>query len=303
MVRGSRVARSAERLLAASEPLVADCGDGVRLLLQHTPPAAAGDRGLVVLIHGWEGCGDSAYVVSAANRLWRAGYRIVRLNLRDHGDSLHLNEGIFHSCRIDEAVGAVQWIAGRFPDEAIHLTGFSLGGNFALRIAALAPAAGIAIARVAVVCPVLKPARTMVALDTGWPLYRWYFMRKWRRSLEGKKAAYPHLYEFGNLERFTTLASMTDYFVRQYTEYPDLMTYLEGYALTDGRLLSIEAPARMLLAEDDPVIPFADSRDVARPGSLRLDVTRHGGHGGFVKDYRLNSWVDDYIVRAFADDI
>ena len=35
------------------------------------------------------------------------GYDVVRLNLRDHGDSHHLNPEIFHSCRIAEVVGAV----------------------------------------------------------------------------------------------------------------------------------------------------------------------------------------------------
>ena len=36
-----------------------------------------------------------------------ADYDVARLNLRDHGDSHHLNDEIFHSCRIAEVVGAV----------------------------------------------------------------------------------------------------------------------------------------------------------------------------------------------------
>ena len=63
-------------------------------------------------------------------------------------------------------VDATRRVRERFPDESLYLAGYSLGGNFALRIAATAgPALGIA--RIAAICPVLDPEETMVALDSG----------------------------------------------------------------------------------------------------------------------------------------
>ena len=44
---------------------------------------------------------------------------MVRLNLRDHGDSHHLNPGIFHSCRIAEVVGAVQRLQALYADATL----------------------------------------------------------------------------------------------------------------------------------------------------------------------------------------
>ena len=95
-----------------------DCGEGVRLSALHANqeasngPAAAR---LVVLLHGWEGSANSLYVLSLGQYLFDRGYDVLRLNLRDHGDSHHLNEGIFHSCRIAEVVGAVRCIQDRNP--------------------------------------------------------------------------------------------------------------------------------------------------------------------------------------------
>jgi predicted alpha/beta-fold hydrolase len=241
----------------------------------------------------------ATYVLSAALRLWRDGYRIVRVNMRDHGASHHLNEELFHSCRLDEMAGAVRWTQARFPGEAVVMIGSSLGGNFALRIAA---DFGLGLRRVVAICPVLDPERTMVALDHDSKLYQWYFMRKWCRSLERKKAAFPSRYDFAQLERFSTLEAMTDFFVKNYTEFPDLRTYLRGYALTGERLAGLQVPSTILLAEDDPVIPIDSLTRLARPASLRIVTTPHGGHCGFISDYRLTGWADGFTVEALGRD-
>ncbi len=299
-LRRRPVHAAARGLIAVSRNEIVECGDGVRLLCQHTPPQPDQRRGVVVFIHGWEGSADSTYLLSAATRLWNSGYRAVRINLRDHGGSHHLNEELFHSCRLGEAIGAVRWVQQAFPGERLFLCGFSLGGNFSVRIAAQAIEESLDINGVVAVCPVLDPACTMDALDNGLGVYRRYFIRKWRRSLEKKKAAFPHRYNFSQLERFDTLTEMTDYFVRHYTEYKDLHEYLRGYALTDDRLQGLRTPVRILLAEDDPVIPVKDIDRVAASDYLQVVRSTYGGHCGFIDGYHMQSWVDRYIVDSFA---
>jgi len=280
-LRRRAVRNRASPMLAVTRQELADCGHGVRLLVQHSPPVG---RRVAVLIHGWEGSSDSSYIMASAACLWRAGYRVFRLNLRDHGDSHHLNAELFHSCRLDEVIGAVRWVQRRFPSEPLMLGGFSLGGNFALRVAADAAAAGLEVGGVAAVCPVLDPVETMYALDDGWAGYRLYFLRKWRHSLERKRRAFPELYDFGDLRRFRDLQSMTEFFVVNYTEYPDVLSYLRGYAITGGRLRELQAPSRVLLADDDPVIPIGGLSRLDRPAALRIERADFGGHCGFVTD-------------------
>jgi len=295
--RRKLVLGEADSLLAATEDLVIECHDGVRLTAQHTPPRQPGGR-VAVLLHGWEGSSRSLHVVSGADRLWREGFRIVRINMRDHGESQHLNRGIFHSCRLDEMVDAVRWVRDRFPGESLYLSGYSLGGNFALRIAS-AGGAALGLARVVAICPVLDPEETMEALDRGSVIYRQYFISKWRRSLELKARAFPDEYDFGRLSRFRSLRDMTEFFVTRYTEFPDLVSYLRGYAITGERLATLSVPAAILLADDDPVIPAESASRLARPASLTVDRSRWGGHCGFLLDFRLRTWSDDYLVRQF----
>ena len=298
-LRRSLVRRRSIEMQSHSEDLIIDCGDGVRLLCHHTPPRDPANQRLALIIHGWEGSASSTYMLSAATSLWQAGYRVIRLNLRDHGDSHHLNKEMFHSCRLSDAVGAVRWAQREFSGESLWVAGFSLGGNFALRIAAVAQPEQLSISGVVAVCPVLDPATTMFALDNGSPIYQLYFLRKWRNSLHKKKAAFPDRYDFSRLERFTTLSEMTEYFVERYTEYATIDSYLRGYALTTGRLESLQVPARLLLAEDDPVIPIGDIDRVTASGRLQIDRSRYGGHCGFIDGYDLRGWADRYILNAF----
>jgi predicted alpha/beta-fold hydrolase len=280
-------------------PEIIECGGGVRLLGEFTAPRADPPAGTVVLIHGWEGSARSMYMLSVAGRLHADGYRVVRLNLRDHGDSQALNAGIFHSCRLPEVVGAVAAIRRRFPDGPLFLAGFSLGGNFALRVAA-DPATAPGLAGVVAVCPVLDPRETMRALDGGLAAYRIYFLRRWSQSLALKQAAFPDLYDFGDLARFRNLTEMTDYFVTRHTEYPDLETYLRGYAITEDRLAGLSVPSQVLLADDDPVIPVADVARLPAVPALRITRSRFGGHCGFLASWSLRSWLDEFVSRGIA---
>ena len=142
----------------ASVEHILDCGDGVRLQGFHARQVAqAQARGLVVLLHGWEGSAQSSYVLNVGARLLREGWDVFRLNFRDHGGSHHLNREMFHSCRIGEVVGAVGEIGRRFGERPLAIAGFSLGGNFALRVGLRAPEAGI---EVRLVVASLEPATT-----------------------------------------------------------------------------------------------------------------------------------------------
>lgn len=297
--RRSMLRRRGAALAEASRDLVLDCGEGVRLHSWHAPQPE-GSRGVVVLLHGWEGSGESSYLISAATRMYAEGWEVIRLHLRDHGPSHHLNEGIFHSCRIREAVGAVARIAELFPAQPICLAGYSLGGNFALRIAARASAAGIPLARVMAVCPVLDPASTLDAMESGPLFYERYFMAKWRRSLEIKGRLFPELYDFGNLRRFRGLREMTDILARRYTEFGTLQAYLDGYSIVGDALADISAPTLLVSAADDPVIPARDLPRLASVAVLQVVATTNGGHCGFLPSPRGDSLIDEQMARWFA---
>lgn len=281
-------ARSVEHLL--------DCGDGVVLQGFHARTAAEASRGLVVLLHGWEGSAQSSYILGVGSRLLAEGWDVFRLNFRDHGETHHLNREIFHSCRIDEVVGAVRAVAARFPQRPLAIAGFSLGGNFALRVALRAPAADIPLAQAVAVCPAIHPPAILEAIERAPWFYHAYFMRKWRDSLRRKQAAFPDAYVFDQRFLAQRMRELTAELITRYTEYGSLEGYLDGYSIAGDRLATLAVPAAILTAQDDPIIPVDDFRTLALPEHVTLEIAPYGGHCGFIRGWSLTSFAEDYLV-------
>jgi hypothetical protein len=276
---------------------VIDAGEGVRLLGLHDLPASGPPRGLALLMHGWEGSADSSYMRLTAAELLARGWATFRLNFRDHGDSHHLNEAIFHSNRIDEVVRAAADVARRFPAPRFAAAGYSLGGNFALRLALRAPAAGIALDAVAAVCPVLDPARTMRVMDEGAGFYRRYFERKWRASLLRKRALYPHLLHLDDRTLGMRLGELTRWLVERHTDFGTLERYFDGYTLAGDRLAALRVASHVLTAADDPVIPVDDFHRLALPPCAQVEITDRGGHCGFLRDWHLHGLAEAWVAE------
>jgi predicted alpha/beta-fold hydrolase len=293
--RRAPIARRAAPLIAAQREMLLDCGGGVRLQCFHS--SAGASRGApVVLLHGWEGSAESLYVLSLGQQLFERGFEVLRLNLRDHGDTHHLNRGLFHSCLLPEVVGAMRALQATFASRPLQLVGFSLGGNFVLRVGAQARAAGLALARIIAVSPVLEPNGTLSALESGFAGYPLYFVRKWWRSLLKKQAAWPAHYDFEPLRRVRDLRRLTAELIRRFTEFGSLEEYLDGYSIAGQRLAALEVPATIITSLDDPIIPADALGRLARPAALRVVVTRYGGHCGFLDRLTGPTWVERRIL-------
>lgn len=297
--RRARVERFARTLRSTSVEQVLDCGDGVRLQGFYSAQEKIGRPAaeqLVVLHHGWEGSAESLYILALGQVLFERGYDVFRLNLRDHGATHHLNRDLFHSCRIEEAVGAVRAIQQRFPDKGLSLVGFSLGGNFALRIGARARAADLRLRRIVAISPVLDPEKTLFALENGFALYHRYFVWKWSRSLRKKQQAWPAHYDFRELLRVPRLGPMTEALVLRYSDFPDLTSYLRGYSIVRGALDTLEVPSLIIAARDDPMIPAEDLDRLPRLANLQVVVTGYGGHCGFMDRLSGETWLAQRVL-------
>ena len=294
------VRRKARQLLADKETHTIACSDGVRL--QGELSARPGNnKGVVFMIHGWEGCVDSLYLLSAGARLYRNGYSVFRLNLRDHGPTHHLNPELYNSTRLQEVIDAVKYVQGLFPDQRLFMAGFSLGGNFCLRIAAKAPEQQLRLEQVVAVCPVINPLHTMDYLSDGWFVYHDHFVKGWQRSLKKKLEYFPELGYGDVMPTLKSLKAMNDYFVPNHTAYDDTASYLLGYALTGDVLKDLQTPCRLITSQDDPMIHAADLADLAKSDKLTIELTRYGGHCGYIENLMLDSWVDRRVLEVFSD--
>ncbi|MDH3633437.1 MAG: alpha/beta fold hydrolase [Gammaproteobacteria bacterium] len=278
-----------------SEKLILQADDGTRLLAEFDR-AANGCSVLVILLHGWEGCSRSSYMVTTAASLLAQGFDVLRVNLRDHGDSHHLNRELFNSTRSPEVASALLEFVDNHTYDHVFLAGFSLGASFALRIAADS-GSGIGLDASIAVCPPTDPARAMDALNNGFFAYERYFFRRWYRSLQYKLQHFPDLDYGAELVTAKSLDDLNRIFIPRHTVYSNVDDYFAAYALVGDRLSAMAMPAYLIAAEDDPIIPVDDLKRIDPVENLQVETYRHGGHCGFIENLAAHSWVEGRIIQ------
>jgi len=286
-------------MIDAAREVVLTTTEGVRLLGYISRQPRPHDKGMVILVHGWEGSSNSTYVRTTGRFLYNRGFDVFRLNLRDHGPSHHLNTGLFYAVLLDEVFDAVRQISAAEGGKPVFLAGFSLGGNFALRIARKCAQDPIEnLKQVVSISPVIDPDKATDRIDDTRLILK-YFLKKWRRSLSIKQGLYPDRYDFSTLMDIDNIREMTERLLARYSEYGSAREYFKGYTLLDGDLAAITTPTIIITAKDDPIIPVDDFYDLHTSDATRLLVQPYGGHNGFLEGWRLNGWYEKVMVEAF----
>jgi len=279
----------------STRQLTLQAADGTRLLAD-LDLAVSPRSALVALLHGWEGSSRSSYIVTTAAHLLARGFDVLRINLRDHGDSHHLNRELFNSTRSPEVASALQAFVDSHDYEHVSLCGYSLGASFALRIAADS-GTGIGLDQVVAICPPTDPARVMDALNHGFFAYERYFFKKWSLSLQIKLQQFPDLNYGEELATAKSLDDLNRMFIPRHTIYDEVDDYFAAYALVGDRLASLAVPAIIIASEDDPIIPIDDLDRIEPIESLQIETHRYGGHCGFIENLAARSWIEGRILR------
>lgn len=279
-------------LTRAAQELILELPAGVRLQGFYSPQPGGQAKGLVLLLHGWLGQANSSYNVAIGEYLYRHGYSVFRLNMRDHGQTHHLNEGIFRGDLLDEVFAAAEQVAQLESERPFFIIGSSLGGNFALRLAwrhSRSPLPNLT--HTLAINPPLDPYTTTLRLDHGPAIYLAYFRRKWRKAFHRKQAAFPQLYDFSRAIAAPTCMAMTEAFV-PFTPYSTAAAYLHSYTLTPAMLADLQTPVTIITASDDPIVPVSDFTGLADLNPwLKLYIQTYGGHVGFIDLFPFRRWI------------
>lgn len=290
-------------MLSAQKEMLLNAGKGIRLQGFYSKQLGK-SRGLVILMHGWEGSALSTYIQRSGNFFYAQGFDIFRLNLRDHGDTHHLNPEPFNGSLIDETYAAVKQaakLAGKLP---VYLAGFSLGGNFVLRIALRSSAAATQnkipnLKHCVAVSPALNPHDATVLMDQHSLLGK-YFLQKWSRSLTKKQQAFPEKYNFSDLLKLHDVMDLTEKIIPHHTHFASVRAYFDSYTLLGDALYKIKVPTTIITSKDDPIIRVADFHNLRLSKQTRLIVTNYGGHNGFIQSWRMDPWYQKIMQIAFA---
>jgi len=280
------------------QTFILNCHDGIRLGGILNKADQVSSKQLVILIHGWEGSAESSYMLSMSIKLLEAGFDVFRLNLRDHGDTHHLNKEIFNSTLLDEVISAIEDLQSILNYDNYSLVGFSLGGNFSLRVAARSQEKAVSLDKVIAFCPAIhaKASNTALNLSKNF-VYGQYFVRKWKRSLFKKLRNFPE-YEYGqSLNQMKTLDQMNELLIPKYTRFKDVDTYFDAYAITGEVLAKTICPCYLHFAKDDMIIPYCDIQLLAENSDIHVSLSNWGGHCGFLLNWKLESWQDQRALE------
>lgn len=268
--------------------------DGSRLLGYLSRCEAGKAKGLVLLIHGWEGSSDSTYILSTGRYLFKNGYDVFRLNLRDHGPSHHLNPGLFHGALIEETHNAVINAAGLSDGKPFFVVGFSLGANFAFRVALRHSVLAVPNLRhVFGISSALDPHQATISIDRS--IYRLYFLKKWKRSLAIKQRIFPELYDFSKLLKMNSCMEMTIAVMPLYSSFADYREYFNMYTLRKPLFSGLSVPVTAIASEDDPVIPVRDLKQLEGIPNMEISIQKYGGHCGFLDPFPYGCWYERRI--------
>ncbi len=259
----------------------------------------------LVIVHGLEGSSDSPYVVGTADKAWRAGMNVVRMNVRNCGGTEQLGPTLYHSgmsADVGEVVGAL------LRDERlprIALAGFSMGGNQVLKLAGeWGTDAPPELCAVAAVSPAADLAPSAAALHLPRNrIYEWYFLRDLKRRLRLKATLFPELYDASRLRGVWTLRAFDNRVTAPYCGFRDADDYYDR-ASASHVVDRIAVPTLVIHALDDPLIrllPETRARLLANP-HVRLVETRHGGHCAFIAaaDGYDGRWAEREVVEFVA---
>ena len=294
----ARFAGQAERRIVR-----VDARTSVRVEIDR-PEGPASKRG-VVLLHGLAGSSEAGYVRGTAWKARRAGFLVARMNSRSCGDTEELTTAQYNGGDTDDLEAVARHLVENEGLEAVHLVGFSIGANIALRLASEwgdrppSWASGLT-----VVSPCIDFAASTAALDEG--LFGRFVQRRFLRELKEimrrRHALDGGATDIRNLEAITTIREFDDRYTGPLSGYRGVEDYYERAGMV-GRLHRVALPTLLIASRDDPLVPPAcfDELRAGEHASIRCLLTDRGGHVAFVarRAARTDGWTD--LDRYWAE--
>jgi predicted alpha/beta-fold hydrolase len=262
-------------------------------------------RPTIVLVHGLEGSSDSPYMLGIAEKAYRTGMNVVRLNQRTCGGTEQLTPTLYNSGLSGDYVGILRELAQVDALPTIWLVGYSMGGNLVLKAAGELASSEPSLAGVAAVCPNIDPTQCVRALEErrNW-IYHRHFLGSLKSRLLRKASLLPGRWDVCGLHRIKRISEFDDRYTAPDGGYRNAADYYER-AGARHVLGSITVPTLIITAQDDPFIPFEmfQAPSLRDHRAITLLAPHHGGHCGFFRGSAVGEdpyWAENRIVEFVA---
>jgi predicted alpha/beta-fold hydrolase len=261
------------------------------------------EHATLVMWHGMEGSTASAYMLSTADKAFRAGFNVVRVNFRNCGGTEHLSPTLYHGGLTGDLRVVIDELIARDGLSRIFIAGFSLGGNMVLKLAG--EYGDHPPAEVKAVCTVspsisMRASCDLLMRGRNW-IYQQDFLRRLRHRIRVKEKLFPDAYDSTGLRQLRTIEQFDDRYIAPMFGFEDANDY---YAKASSLpvISRIRIPTLMIHSQDDPFIPFRPLRDpsIAANPYVLLIALEHGGHVAFMSAKSGNEdrfWAENRLVE------
>jgi predicted alpha/beta-fold hydrolase len=263
---------------------------------------ARGRAPAVVVVHGIGGSSESRYVVRAAVALHRAGYHVVRLDLRGAGGSIVDAPSLYHAGLTGDLAVVADQVARDPRVDGVVLLGFSGGGTMALKLAGeWGDAAPPHVRAIVAISAPLDYTRVAPWMDSlGRIAYRFHVLRGLTTGARAFARLRPDRahYRPEEVRRMSTFRHYDGTIIVPMHGFSDVDAYYAS-ASAGPWLPRIALPTLLIHAEDDPMVPGATVHPwlAAAARAVEVALSPHGGHIGWVSGWGEESWIQSWAVR------
>lgn len=282
------------------------------LVIHHNPPLAFYKANSVpfngyylILIHGMEGSADSHYMVTLGEAALKAGFGIVRMNLRGCGISKRHTKKVYNASNSEDINQVVKYVYSNINHNLI-LCGFSLSANSILKY--LGETRRKEISYFSAVSPPLDLKKTCDFIDSRKArFYRNFFLRSFKKKLKkGDIRCNPEWLQ--KALQAKTLFEYDNSLTAPMHGYKNALEYYEDCS-SINYIYDIPQIGIIIHADDDPIIPSESFEKIQwnQIPHITPILTHGGGHVGFLTkksaDYPDGRWLNKTLLSYFIEKI
>ena len=256
----------------------------------------------IVMWHGMEGSTASAYMLTTADKMFRSGFNVVRVNFRNCGGTEHLSPTLYHGGLTGDLRVVIDELIARDRLSRLFVAGFSLGGNMVLKLAGeYGESPPTELKAICAVSPSLdlRASTSLIARRRNW-IYQQDFLRRLKYRIKVKEKLFPARYDSSGLRGIRSVEQFDNHYIAPAFGFADANDYY-AKASSLSFIGRIRIPTLIIHAEDDPFIPFAPMRDPSITSNpyVLLVGTERGGHVAFVSVHAGEErfWAESRVVE------
>jgi predicted alpha/beta-fold hydrolase len=272
-----------------------DTADGDFLDLDYS---SIGAEKAVLLLHGLEGSSKSTYILGLRNLLNDIGFDVVAMNHRSCSGRPNKLVSSYHSGKTDDVKQVVDHLQQSY--SKVHLVGFSLGGNMALKYAGEHgnKAALESIFAISTPCDLAGSSSNLSRIENKVYLNR--FLSQLVAKALAKTQSHPgSALDTNAIKTCKNFYDFDDAYTAPVHGFDSAQDYYEKSS-SKQFISAIQKPTLIINALNDSFLsescyPYSE---VQKNDSVTLITPKYGGHVGFASDFRMKQvfWHEKQIL-------